>query len=252
MPDDGDDADVPSTKTSGPRGRKQAKSTRRDSRARVEALKRQQRRAERRRTLLFVGGFSLVGLVILGLAIVPPALKSINSPTHKSLASFGVPVAGAGCAPAESPEAGPAAQHVGPGTDKPAVTKVDYNSVPPVGGEHYAQPLPRTQHFYARGDAAAKVEQLVHNEEHGYTVLWYDKGASRTDITALKDIATKQDKLKFIVAPWDEAHGAFPDGKHVAVTTWGHKQVCASASGALVADFMKAFPGSKAPEPNGI
>lgn len=244
---------MPSTKTSpGPRGRKPAKPRRSESRARVEELKRQQRRAERMRTLLFVGGFSLVALVILGLAIVPPALKSINSAAHKSLASFGVSAAQAACTPAESPDAGPAAQHVGPGTDKPTVTKVDYNSIPPIGGEHFAQPLPRTQHFYARGANTARVEQLVHNEEHGYTVVWYDKGASTADVSALKNIATKQEKLKFIVAPWNEAYGAFPDGKHVGLTSWGHKQVCGAASGAAVGAFMTAFPTSGAPEPNGI
>ena len=43
---------------------------------------------------------------------------------------------------------------------------------PPDSGSHYANPAPFTKHFYAEADRPA-VETLVHNLEHGYTVVWY-------------------------------------------------------------------------------
>jgi hypothetical protein len=237
---------VPSTKTSKkpPKGRRGGQ-----SRARVEELKRQQRRAERRRTMLWVGCSSLIGLAVLAIAIVPPALKSLNSPTRKSLSALGSPASSAACDAAESPPTGASGEHVGPDTSSPTIVKVNYDSVPPVGGQHYVTPLPRTPHYYARSDAP-KIEQLVHNEEHGYTIVFYDKTVSKAQLKTLQDIATKQSKTKFIVAPWDDAYGAFPAGKHIGLATWGHKQLCGKASGAVVGSFMKQFPSSQSPEPN--
>ena len=44
-----------------------------------------------------------------------------------------------------------------------------YNSDPPTSGPHYAQPAQAG--FY---DEALPDEQLVHNLEHGYIVIWYN------------------------------------------------------------------------------
>jgi hypothetical protein len=70
------------------------------------------------------------------------------------------------------------------------------------------------------------------------------------------------DRRKFIVSAWDESRGAFPDGKHIALSHWsakgdgagsaglGHRQLCGQVSGEAVDQFMTQFPFSDAPEPN--
>ena len=62
---------------------------------------------------------------------------------------------------------------------------------------------------------------------------------------------------KFMAAPWNTSDGgAFPTGKHIALTHWtgptgqkGVTQYCAAPSGAVVKTFMKDNPASSAPEP---
>lgn len=221
----------------------------RDRRIELEERRRQQRREERRRTLLVVGSSSLLGIAVVAAAVLPGAIRSYNSPTRKALSSFGVPAAEAGCTDVENPpdEGG---DHVGPGTEAADVMKVDYQSVPPTSGRHFNEPVPRETHFYPRGKGP-RIESLVHNEQHGYTVVWYDGATGRKQIDALEKIAKKESAAKLIIAPWDDAYGAFPAGKHIALTTWGHKRLCGQVSGSVVGSFVKQFPPSQAPEPNG-
>jgi hypothetical protein len=103
------------------------------------------------------------------------------------------------------------------------------------------------------------VEQLVHNLEHGYTILWYDDTITGAGRSELEDIAASareqsQTRGKFIVAPWDAERGRLPEGKHVALTHWGaeqgHRQLCGKVSGAVVEDFVTQYPATDAPEPN--
>lgn len=213
----------------------------RSNRARLDELRRQQQRAERRRTMLFVGGAALIGILLIAAAVVPAAVKSANSPTRKSVASFGVPIAQADCAPSEDPP-DEGSEHV------PAGTHVDYTSVPPTSGRHTDDVLPRDPHFYPRGDNRAVVEKLVHNEQHGYPIVWYDATTPKAQVDALKQLGEKLKAEKFIAAPWDAARGAFPAGKHIGMATWGHKQLCGAVSGQAVGDFMAKFPPSQAPE----
>jgi hypothetical protein len=113
---------------------------------------------------------------------------------------------------------------------------------------------------------------LVHNLEHGYTVVWYRDSAPQSDRDALAAIAktfTSEDydpTQKFIAAPWTDADGAgFPAGKNVVLTRWtadptnpadttkqlGVRQACGSVSGAAIESFMQTYPSTSSPEPNG-
>ena len=70
---------------------------------------------------------------------------------------------------------------------------------------------------------------------------------------------------KFIVAPWNDKYGTFPDGKKYALSHWsaqtdaqgavqsqsGHRMLCGSLSGEAVKSFVTQFPRTDAPEPNG-
>src|SRR6185436_3509445 len=59
------------------------------------------------------------------------------------------------------------AGHIEPGEDH-----TPYNSDPPTSGEHY--PVPAEAGFYTAEDEVPPDEQLVHNLEHGYVIIWYN------------------------------------------------------------------------------
>ena len=65
---------------------------------------------------------------------------------------------------------------------------MDYAQSPPDSGKHYPTPAPFTKHFYAEADRPP-VETLVHNLEHGYTVVWYRADAPSKQIKNLQRIA---------------------------------------------------------------
>lgn len=234
-----------------------AKATSRsDRRATIDALRRQQQAQERRKTILFVGIATVLGLVLIGLTAVPAILRSVNDPTKKAPASFGVPAAAAACDPeiSEAPEG--SGVHVAEGE------RVDYAAAPPASGRHDGDFILGARSFYERGDRPA-VEKLVHSLEHGYTVAWYDADVTGNQLEALRGLAQRMEnepatRGKFIVAPWtgsQENRQGLPDGKNVALTHWGastaYRQYCGSVSGEAIAAFASRHPTTDAPEPNG-
>ena len=231
-----------------------------DRRARVEAMRREQQAKERRKSLLFIIVAVVLGVGLVAAAALPAVLKSRNDPAKKSIESFGVSAAAASCDAPTTDKVTGNNVHVGPGTNQPNKTKVKYAEVPPSSGEHFVQPVMPAKAFYSASDRPA-LEQLVHNLEHGYTLLWYDKTVTGEQLKTLKDLADRArneaavgPNHKFIVSAWDDSYGAFPSGKHIALSHWGakegHRQLCGQVSGAVVADFVKKFPASDAPEPN--
>jgi len=230
------------------------KQTDRDRRAKIEAMRQAERARERRKSMLFVVLAAVVGLGLVAAAAVPAYLNSRNDPAKKALSSFGVGQADADCDPVTSDEATGSADHQEEGT------RIDYADVPPSSGPHWAQAAFPAKEFYTAKDRPA-VEQLVHNLEHGYTILWYDKTIKGDDLDTLKDIAVSartKDSVgptgKFIVTAWDDSYGNFPEGKHIALSHWGaqkgHRQLCGGVSGEVVNRFIERFPATDAPEPN--
>ncbi len=226
----------------------------RDRRAKVEEMRRQQQAQERRKSLLFIGLAIVVGVGLVAAAAVPSLLKSRNDPVKKALGGFGVSADAASCAAVTSDKV------VGQADHKPDGTIVKYAEVPPSSGAHWASQILPAREFYTARDRP-QMEKLVHNLEHGYSIVWYDSSVKGAELTALKDIAKKArtEKAagpsgKFIVSSWDPAYGAFPAGKHVAISHWGakagHRQLCGKVSGAVVETFMTKYPATDAPEPN--
>lgn len=231
---------------------KSSKQQERDRRAKVEAMREAQRAKERRKSLLFVVLAAVVGLGIVAAAAVPAYLNSRNDPANKDLSSFGVSAGAANCDDPVTEVTTGNNDHVGDGT------VVKYDHVPPSSGPHWAAPAFPAREFYTARDRPA-MEQLVHNLEHGYTVLWYDDTVKGAKLDTLKDIATSARAVaatrgKFIVSAWDDAYGAFPSGKHIALSHWGatkgYRQLCGGISGAVVERFVKQFPAADSPEPN--
>jgi hypothetical protein len=233
------------------------KSQDRDRRAKVEAMRREQQARERRKSLLFIVIAVVVGLGLVAAAAVPAYLKSRNDPAKKALDSFGVAAAAADCSDVETKD----------GTNTDALrthaatgTVEKYATIPPSYGPHWGTPVFPARTFYTARDKPA-MEQLVHNLEHGYTILWYDSTIKGKQLDTLKDLAVSASNSKmagsgnkFIASAWDDVYGTFPTGKHLGMSHWGaaasHIQLCGKVSGAAVQTFMKQYPSTDAPEPN--
>jgi hypothetical protein len=233
------------------------KSLDRDRRAKVEAMRREQQARERRKSLLFIVIAVVVGLGIVAAAAMPGYLKNRNDPAKKALSSFGVAAAAADCSAVETKD-GTGTEAFRTHVDSGTVEK--YATVPPSYGPHWGTPVFPARTFYTARDKPA-MEQLVHNLEHGYTILWYDNTIKGKDLTTLKDLAVSASSSdmagpgnKFIASAWDDSYGKFPSGKHIGLSHWGakasHIQLCGKVSGAAVQTFMTQYPSSDAPEPN--
>lgn len=234
-----------------------AKRADQDRRARLEEMRRREQAAERRRTLLVAGTAGTVVALLAGVATV--VIRDYQQANPDELALVGVTSDAASCSAVISGPAQGAGAHVGPGTDSPGTTRVEYSSAPPTSGEHFAAPESPAQAFYSSADRPP-MERLVHNLEHGYTVAWYTADLPAEQVEQLRRIstlarATDTTAGKFVVSAWDETYGTFEEGADVAIAHWGgagegHRQYCAAVSGAAVEDFVEAYPATDAPEPD--
>lgn len=228
-----------------------------DRRERLEAERRTQKAAQRKRNILTAGIGVLAGAVIIGGTVFAIVSQEKDKPENKDYSAFGVSAAAADCSPVQKNAVSGSGDHVGPGTNKAAVTQVAYSTVPPTSGQHFAVWLDVDRHFYSVADKP-KIEQAVHNLEHGYNVVWYSPTLPAAQVSTLEDLSEKiggtSSTRKFIVLPWDTAYGAFPSGKTVAISHWGKKegfrQLCGSVSGEALGQFVEDHPSSDSPEPN--
>lgn len=247
---------------------KPAKSSRQ---AVIDEMRKKQRGADRRRNSVIIVVCVLIAVGILAAAIVPIVKDKLD---ERKLA--GVALADIG-APASSCEKIVTKKADGNQNHVPVGTPVDYTTAPPAYGPHWNQagvaPAPFAKKFYTADDRP-DLEALVHNLEHGYTILWYDSTIA-DDSEAMDQVQAIADKFdatgdnfrdKFIAAPWtsgDENGKKFPDGQHIAFTHWsaggngesdatkqvGVFQYCSAPSGAALQTFMQEYPFSDTPEP---
>lgn len=97
-----------------------------------------------------------------------------------------------------------------------------YSSDPPAGGHHY--PSTYDPGFYSEQDVQKLPKfysgYLVHNQEHGYVIFWYncqaDPKINCTDLqNAIKQVINENNSFKVIGFPW-------PSMKQpLAITAWG-------------------------------
>ena len=237
-----------------------------DRKARIAKMQAQQKAAERRRLMLVVGACGAVLALIIG--SVGWVIYDQKRQTDAAIAAVDIPAASAKCDAVTNDPAEGNQEHVGPGTNKPDMLRVDYKTIPPSSGSHFVSPVLAERRVYSVADAPA-LESLVHNLEHGYTVLWYDPSAKVStksyEILAQRIGERGDVRGKFIVAPWDTSRGKFPAGKLFALSHWsadgnnpadtakqaGHRQLCGGLSLEVVEKFVKDHPYSASPEPNG-
>ena len=124
----------------------------------------------------------------------------------------------------------------GSGEHRDESEQISYDDAPPAFGPHWnvggVAPVPIEERFYNE-DSRPELESLVHNLEHGFTILWYDEEAAddASTLGEIKAIAEKlnysdtNNRLSFIAAPWTSDDGKdFPDGQHIAFTHWSADQ----------------------------
>lgn len=229
------------------------KSATADRKARLEEVRKAQQAAERRRTMLVAGA---AGVVVIGLvAAVGVVIR--NQIAASDMTKVGVTAAAASCSAETKDAVTGVSAHVGPGTDTPNETTVQYATIPPSSGKHFASPISPARAFYTASDRPV-LETLVHNLEHGYTVVWYDETtpkAQQDELKKLAPLARDDDNAgpKFIVSAWDKTRGAFPAGKHIAMSHWGaktgYRQLCGQVSGEAIQTFVQSHPYTDSPEP---
>ncbi len=237
-----------------------------DRKARI-AEQQQQEKARENRVRIQIIAAATTLLVVLGAVIAYAVVDAGNQRPEVVISAIGVPAAAASCDPATTDKAGGNGNHVNPSK----TPRVKYSTVPPSNGPHFDQPaVAKDRMFYTAADRPA-MEVLVHNLEHGYTVLWYDESAGEAKKAALQELTKVTNKLdaasdKFIVSAWDPSYGELPAGKKFALSHWsatlaadkasvasqaGHRQLCGDLSGEAVKAFVEKFPHTSAPEPGG-
>ena len=103
-------------------------------------------------------------------------------------------------------------------------TPMTYPDAPPAFGQHWNMWDSMERKLYTASDRP-ELGELVHNLEHGFTILWYDETIADdsdrwTTCAASPPSSQGTDNLrdKFKAVPWTSEDGkAFPKGQHVAL-----------------------------------
>lgn len=117
---------------------------------------------------------------------------------------------------------------------------LDYQLVPPVGGEHF--PVPATCGFYESGTAPPD-ELLVHDLEHGAVWIAYDPGLDEAQLTALSELVAQQAKVT--ATPVDSLDSP------LVVSAWARQMPLDSVDDPRLQRFIDTYRNSdNAPEPD--
>lgn len=228
----------------------------------IDDIRRKQRSAESRQGAIIVGVCIAAALVIVGLAAYNPIRTWLEQQKYddEALSEIGGPASV--CGEITTKDATGNQDH----RDGEQIT---YPESPPAFGPHWPSPEPLEDRFYT-ADSRPELEVLIHNLEHGFTILWYDETAADDaetlgELKAISDRLNDSDtnnRLSFKAVPWTSEDGEpFPDGQHIAFTHWsadeetgkstGVWQYCSEPSGEALEQFMKDYPYYDAPEPIG-
>ena len=246
---------------------KTTKSEKSDRQKVIDDIRRKQKSAEKRQGAVILIACILVAVVIVGLAAFNPIRTWFEQQKYAGddLSEIGGPPSVCGDIVTKNAK--------GSGEHRPTGEQIEYDDAPVAFGPHWNEggvaPVSIEKRFYT-DDTRPELEALVHNLEHGFTILWYDEDAADDagQVGEIKAIAEKlsssdtNNRLSFIAAPWTSDDGKdFPDGQHIAFTHWsadqesgkseGVWQYCSEPSGEALDAFMKDYPYYDAPEPIG-
>lgn len=196
--------------------------------ARLDQLRREQKRKERRRAVLTYGTTGVVAVaLLLGIVLYAISENDAKNKTRKVgyLAKPSGAATAAGCTGTLN-DASRGSSHV--------ATTVNYDESPPTSGNHNPDPLPDGIPFY-NPKSGISTERAVHNLEHGFVVGWYDASLPADQVDRLRTLAANAGP-RFIGVPW--TRGAFGDGKHFVLTAWDRTQRCTTVSADVIKDFV--------------
>ena len=172
--------------------------------------------------MAIVGVCVLVAVLIVGAAAFKPIKDwyDLRSYASDSLSDIGAKAVGL-------PEGRPPRRRTAPRTTSRSARPMSYPDAPPAFGSHWNMWDTMDRKLYTTSDRP-ELGELVHNLEHGYTILWYDEtiadsdaedGRPRGIASKLQGTTNLRDKFKAV--PWTSEDGkAFPKGQHVALTHW--------------------------------
>jgi hypothetical protein len=124
-----------------------------------------------------------------------------------------------------------------------------YNSDPPTSGPHYADNMiPVPAGFYDETNAPLD-EELIHAQEHGYVIIWYDcakapEGNCDGLKRGLRELRIDLGETKLIAVP----RNGMPT--MLALTSWTRLQRLDAFDTAKISSFYRSHIG-QAPEPGG-
>ena len=117
---------------------------------------------------------------------------------------------------------------------------VDYDRLPPAGGDH--NPTPAPCGFYTQ---AIPDEHIVHSLEHGAVWIAYDPDLDVADIARLQALVDGQADV--IATPYAD----LPAGSTVVVSSWGRQLLLDAADDPRLEEFVEQYRRFKeAPEAN--
>lgn len=117
---------------------------------------------------------------------------------------------------------------------------LDYQLVPPVGGDHY--PVPGTCGFYEPGTEPPD-EMIVHDLEHGSIWIAYNPDLGEAQLTALSALVAEQAKV--VATPLAGMDSS------LVVSAWGRQLPLDDVADPRLVQFIDTYRNSDdAPEPN--
>jgi hypothetical protein len=215
----------------------------RNRRERLDELRRQQRAAERRKNVMFIGAAIVIAIALIAGAVIPAYLHDRAQAAKNKAGYQAAPTAAekaAGCLGVHNDPVSPAGQHF--------TTPIDYSKekygdtrggtppIPPSGGRHNPVSLGDTNRFYPLKDKP-RPERAVHNLEHGYIVVWYDDKLPADQVAHLQGLVAQGNFSRMLAVGWWQ--GDLPLDKHVVLTAWGRTDRCSTVSDAVLTSFYK-------------
>jgi hypothetical protein len=197
----------------------------------------------------------LAALGIVGLAAVAALLyvtRDTGDSSTAGSASVASPMRAAGCTYEDSkiPPPGKGGTHI-----PSLATPVTWSTYPPSGGRHYG--VWAVWGFY---DEPVDPKQVVHNEEHGGTILWWGPQTPKAEVEKMRAFYNESPNSMFGTEIGTIKGKSL--GSKVAITAWtgevakynikgyygfGHAAVCPTFDEAAFKKFRDAYRG-KGPE----
>jgi len=198
-----------------------------------EAKKARQKKEHRRANLITVGIAAAVAIAVV-LIIVFGGDDPVDN--------VGVAASEANCTERETFES-EGNQHIDLGTP------VQYEANPPTTGNHWPPEAVADAGF---SEEPIAPESLIHNQEHGQIVIWYNPDASEEILGQIEDM-TEQNSVN-LAAPWDDIE----DPYNFVLSAWdgesdeGIQMSCELPSQEVWDEWRRDFQGRGPEQVTGI